>query len=1200
MQNKRLRLKKLELLGFKSFADKTSLEFSEGVTGVVGPNGCGKSNISDAFRWVLGEQSAKSMRGNKMHDVIFAGTANRPPLNIAEVTITLSNEDGSLPVPYSEVSVTRRLHRNGESDYLLNRRSVRLKDLQDLFLDTGMGKNAFSIFEQGKIDQVIQNSPLERRYIFEEAAGILRFLQRKRETLRKLEQVDLNISRAKDINLEVEKQIVVLAEQADKARVYKQQRFQLDLLEKTLLVLQWETLQQRLEDATKREHNQKKHHLDAVQELEKLQIHLNESKQQLLSNEQALRIANEELFQTRSDKEIKVREGQSQQERLKESLTKEKRWQHELENLLEKRHLRQIEHATAQKKHAELEILISESGQVLNAQREKTRHLEESVTALRENQQLSQQERLKLLQAENHVESELKQNKIRQEALQEKREALQQRKGKLSKHVEELIVLVEERKIEKEAAVKTVDDQKSVFQSMIQHIQDLSAKAQTSKRNLDVLQKTITECEARQKVLIRLRDDMEGFSAGSKKLLQESSNPKSPFFNLLRGLYEFLSPNSGAEAALAGTLRPYTQTLVVETQEQLNQVIAFAKQQQLKDFSLLCLENLPSIPQSPEKKSLNAICLTDQVAPHPLVQHFLQNIFIVDSLEGAIKVLQTHQNAAVWISEGLLLDEKCVLFYGAQGGVQNVFLREAELKSLANQLKSLSVEKDTLNKELEKIHRQRDKAEAEKAALDKSIRRDEMKLVEVNFGYQRLSSDLEKAHVEEKQLGIDAQNVQVTLEKIVTTLSELTHQYVSTKAKGTQIQQKCDEFHTDLNKQMVALKQERELLHEKDSSYRKMSDDDKKLLHSLHILEIHDRESQQQERRLVEEIQLSKELQAQLTTKRSELEEGLRNVDQSLISRTSTCQSLDKEVSTNKQKIEQQIEKVQLAKSRIAKIEEEIRRIEHQKSQYASNIQGILTESQERYNALIEELNSLISAKPSGSIEQIERQIRSLRQEMERAGDVNMTSIEECDKHRERFDFLNQQLQDLEKSRQELIEIITELDTESRKIFTETFEAIRTNFKKHYKTLFNGGESDLQFSESKDILEAGIEIVARPPGKQMSSISLLSGGEKCLTAMALLFAIFEVKPAPFCILDEIDAPLDDSNVQRFASMVKQFIDRCQFIIITHNKHTMAIADVLCGVSMQEKGVSKLLTMEFAKRQEQEQQQEQPLIQMANA
>ncbi|MBA3958376.1 MAG: chromosome segregation protein SMC [Parachlamydiaceae bacterium] len=1171
------RLKKLELLGFKSFADKTSLTFSPGITGVVGPNGCGKSNIADAFRWVLGEQSAKSMRGAKMPDVIFSGTSNRSPLNFAEVTITLCNEDGQLPVKYNEVAITRRLHRSGESEYLLNRHAVRLKDLQDLFLDAGVGKNAFAIFEQGKIDQVIQYSPLERRYIFEDAAGILRFLQRKRDALKKLEQVDQNISRAKDIHQEVEKQIALLEAQAAKARIYKENKTRFDLLEKHLFVLKWDNLQQRHSETTNKEGDHRQHLAQATNFLEKWQTQLQEAKALLEKNEKALRQKNEELFATRSKKEIKTRERQSQAERLKETNLKEKRWQQELESLTIKRQARQTERKTAQQQYQQLEKLVNEYGTALQTQREQNRILEEAVSALREKHQVSQQERIKLVQRENQCDSELKQNAIRQETLHERREALQVQKKKAISQIEESQTLAQKKKQELDAGNQAIDTQKKQLIQFNEQFQNITKDLQTTRKSLDTLQQETAETKARQKVLTRLRDEKEGFSTGSKRLLQESTNVKSPLNGLLKGLYEFIIPQSGSETALADALRPYSQTLVVQTQTDLEKVLEYAHAQKLKDFSLICLENLP-------KHSSEAVAdsLLHHVVDHVLSRHFLRNVCIVSADQNVKTSLQSHPQQLVWSPNGYFLDHHRVLFYATQSE-NNVFLREAELKALEKKIETLESDRQILEATLKHGYQQRDRVDADRINLDKTIRRDEMKVMEVNFHVQRLNSDVEKARQEEKQLTQDTQNIDANLAKIATALTELTQQHQEVKTAAAAILKKCDEYQHGFDTEMARLKQERDRLQEKETAYRKASDDHKKLQHQLHILEVQDGESDQQERRLHEEIKHSSELQAQLQSQGSQVDQNLQEVEQLLEKTSSENSQLEQEVQKSKTAIETCDGKIQEARGRLTKAEEERHRTDLQKTQLQSSLMTIANDLQERYQLQIDEVRGQLSheEKLPPSMEQAERQLRSLRSDIENAGDINMTSIEECDKNKTRHEFLMQQIGDLDGSKKELIEIITELDTESRKLFKDTFNQVCANFKKNFKILFNGGEADLQFTEAADILEAGIEIIAKPPGKQMRSISLMSGGEKCLTAMALLFAIFEVKPAPFCILDEIDAPLDDSNVERFVNVVKQFIDRCQFIIITHNKRTMTIADVLCGVSMQERGVSKLLTMELA-------------------
>ena len=587
-----MKLKKIEIFGFKSFADKICLEFDQGITAIVGPNGCGKSNIADAFRWVLGEQSAKSMRGSKMPDVIFAGTTHRKPLNFAEVTITLSNEDGMLPVEFAEVAVTRRLHRSGESDYFINKHPVRLKDVQSLFLDSGMGKNAFSIFEQGKIDQVINFSPLERRYIFEEAAGILRFLQRKREALKKLEDSENNVSRVKDIHQEVEKQIVVLEEQAEKARLYKENKLHLEQLEKSVFVVKWDHLVKKNSDIQEKEKTQKKSIEDVNLELTTFQTRLQAAKQNLWESEKTLRARNEEVFKTRSDKEIKTRDKQSNQERLKEIAAKEKRWLNELDGMKEKRKNLQNDFQKTQKQQQqfEKELVVLEKNS--RFQRDKVHALESDITKLREKQQTTQQELLKLVQSENQIESELKQNTVRLENSNERKTRLAERKEKLGIILTDVNSQLKEKKNLADELTSVIEVRKKTFIALEELLKGLSKEIEMIQEQLDVILQELAEGKARQKALLRLRDEMEGFSSGSKRLLQETAQPKSLFYQMIKGLYEHITPKAGGEAALAAVLRPYAQTLVVETRENFEQVIAFARKNQLKDFSLLCLEDL--------------------------------------------------------------------------------------------------------------------------------------------------------------------------------------------------------------------------------------------------------------------------------------------------------------------------------------------------------------------------------------------------------------------------------------------------------------------------------------------------------------------------------------------------------------------------------------------------------------------------------
>lgn len=1176
-----MRLKKLEIIGFKSFADKTKLEFDPGITAVVGPNGCGKSNIADAFRWVMGEQSAKSMRGHKMPDVIFAGTTSRKPLNFAEVTITLTDIQGHLPVDYEEISITRRLHRSGESEYFINRHPVRLKDVQSLFLDSGMGKDAYSIFEQGEIDRVINLSPLERRNIFEEASGITRFLHRKREALRKLEQTDLNVSRVKDIHQEVEKQIIVLQEQAEKARQYKEDKRLLEELEKTLLVAKWDILTGKFNDAQQKAADHDKHINTANTQIESFQTQLQDAKQALIEADKALRVRGEEVFKVRSAKEIKSKEKQTNEERLKELVIKEKRWQHELESLAEKHQYRQGERKKLLASQKGLEKRFTEQEKDVKVQLEKVKQLEEELGKYREQHQVKQREWLKLLQAESQSESEIKQSSLRLESTQERQGRIELRKQQLTQAVEELQIQTEEKRKQLDEASRAVEGQRNLFSSMEIDLQSIANEMEKTQADIDKVYQELSEGKARQRALQRMRDDLEGFSAGSKRLLQEAADKNSPLFNKLKGLYEYFVPQKGSEAALAAVMRTYAQTLAVQTEEDFNLVVAFAKQNKIKDISLLCLETVAKLKKSPASKMPEGfVPLALNVLENELSNHFLNGVFVNKDSQSPLETVKKGTGFEIWMGDGAFVDRRSVIFYATQGE-NNVFLREAELKSLEKKMVACEAEKLKLDNIFQAIQQKRNQVQAERSELDKTIRRAEMRLVELNFAVQKATTDIEKQKHEERVLTTELQGVIKSINDLVKALENQRASHAKAKEIAHEAQKNTDELNEQLNKQALFVKEQLAQLKEKESVLQSLSDETKKQAHELHVLEVKDLESAEQAKRMEEEIEMGRALKDQIELKGTEVNKLLHEVEHALSDVMAACAELEEQVAARRNTVDVIESKINDKRVQLKKYENDRNQISIHSAQIESHYQSLQTDLQERYQLTIEEARKTCGTIEK-SAEQIDRQIKSLRQQIEASGDINMTSIEECDKHKTRYEFLNQQIDDLNVSKQELVEIITQLDGESRKIFQETFEKISINFKKNFKVLFNGGEADLQFTESEDILEAGIEIIAKPPGKQMRSINLLSGGEKCLTAMALLFAIFEVKPAPFCILDEIDAPLDDTNVERFVNIVKLFVDRCQFIIITHNKRTMAIADVLFGVSMEERGVSKLLCMDFSK------------------
>lgn len=1180
-----MRLKKIILQGFKSFADRTVIEFHHGVTGIVGPNGCGKSNIADAFRWVLGEKSAKSMRGKEMTDVIFAGSHIRKPLNFAEVTLVLSEIEGKLPIEYEEVAVTRRLHRNGESEYFINRHPVRLKDVHSLFLDTGIGKSAFSVFEQGKIDQVINYTPLERRTIFEEAAGILRFLERKREALKKLQQTDENLSRVKDIHHEVEQQITVLKEQAAKAQSYKENKSKLDTLEKGLLCAKWDLNQTKLSERKGLE-EEGTERLNRIQdELRDKLLQLHQAKQNLAEEEDKYRKKNEDVYKKRNEKELKVQEKKSTEERLQDAAQQVGKWRKDLEQLAEKKlgWAQEIQTINEKQKKVEEQIAVLDA-----AHREQVAivaKLEAEVVEQSHRHQAIQSDLFRVINKENSIGSDLKQAVVRLEGQLERKGRLLEKKEKLQKQIETTKWELDAKKGELEAISEKIDLKKERFQQLEESHKDLLDQINEKQKQGDALLLNLTEGEARLKVLVRLREDFEGFSSGTKQLLKESLRQGCPFFGKLKPIHEVILPKEGYEEILAILMKPYSQTIVVDSSEAYENVLAFAAEKKIQDYSIFCSEHhTPTCrPQANVPQGLKP--LIDCVIENPVATHFFHSLYRCSSLNEAHRAIAAFEGIDILLGNGQYVDRRQVLFHSSKSE-NNAFLREAEIKELTKKIETQLAERSSLEETIKQLTHRKHEVQTQRVELDKTIRQDEMKHVEYNFTLQRFTADLQKGTTEEAQLEEELKTILTACNALSVQKENLEEQLAAAAEQAEQAREDIVIMKSDLDGLTEKWKREQGVLKEKHAAHTASIDEQRRLLHQKQMIEVKRQESEETEARLQEEIADQTEFQSEILSKGTAFDQAIAEAEKALQSELKLLQRLETELNQRRKIIEKMEHELEVHQQLIKKIEKEMVQITLSSSQIQTQIEAIEAELKERHETTVAAVRQQITASGTdleamGNVEQIEKEVRRLRHWIEEAGPINMTSIEDFEKQKVRYDFLINQMDDIGGSKDELMQIVTELDTESRKIFKSVFEQIRRNFQKNFALLFTGGEADLCFIDSDDVLEAGIEITAKPPGKQMRSINLLSGGEKCLTALALLFAIFEVKPAPFCLLDEIDAPLDDSNIERFVNVVKQFIVHCQFIIITHNKRTMAIADVLFGVSMQERGVSKLLSFEFS-------------------
>lgn len=1180
-----LLLRKIELFGFKSFADRTVLNFEKGITAVVGPNGCGKSNIIDAFRWVMGEQSAKSMRGDKMFDVIFSGASKRKAANYAEVGLTFSDVGETLQVDYDEVRVSRRVYRSGDSEYRINRNPVRLKDLQNLFLGTGVGKGAFSIFEQGKIDQIILNNSVQRRYIFEEVAGISRFKQSKKAVLAKLEHTQANLERVVDLHGEVKRQMDVLAKQAEIAKKYKGNKGKLIVLEKAVLFARWGSLEDKKKVLFFQEKALKQERGKNDKLLQEFEEECLKCKEMLAVVEEGYLKAKEGVFKAINIQEVAGVKEASHGESKREVEKKRVRVEKELQELNGSCKGNELQLGKLRKEHEIFQKKLQREDSLFTACEKKVLHAEEEVVVLRKDQKDLQDLLVCSMEKVNHWDSRLKDEKARLEGSQEKIITLKDQKKELTVFLKKTKLEIVSRKETVDANLLRIKEQKKSMEKFEGKISDVNEKIRFCGDELKAFLSKTEEVKARKKVLEQLQEEMEGLSFDTQELLKESRKKKSVLSGLLQPLYERISTLPGYEEVLGTVFRFYSQTILVKTTKDREKVLAFAKERNLKDFSLFCLEEL-NIGQKNAKKPCGKFRpLMSCMEESPLVEHFLSNIYYTEDIEQAIVMKKRAKDQEILIGKEIFIDRFSVLSSSSQGE-RNIFVREAEIKMLSKELKKLEKAVKRLEEKGEVYQREKTSLLEGQTELDQKIRREEMKLVEVNFFLQNAIADHSKAEKDYKRVEAEDTNLRKEIENFTVLVKEAGKQTLKEEKELKKHRSSVAVKEKELEKKESCLEGMREECRKQNKVLKEILEKERTLANSLSIYELQVNEWGQRKGRLEKELMSLVQFKEELLEKEKDFQEKRRVIEKDLHKAENTCELLKKEVKDKKEHLDQQVDKLSHSRGESKLLEERAADLSVKIAKIVAGQESLELVLHDRYQLSMKDLQKQNFCL-EGTLEDAEKQVQRLASQIERAGDVNMASIEEYEQYQTRHEFLNKQLEDIESSKEELLKIISKLDKESRKALKETFHSIRLKFKKNFEILFGGGEADLQLTESQDILEAGIEIIAQPPGKQMLSILLLSGGEKCMTAMALLFAIFEVKPAPFCLLDEIDAPLDDSNIARFVDVVGQFIDETQFVIVTHNKRTMAIADVLFGVSMEEKGVSKLLSLEFSNKEKTE-------------
>ena len=1182
-------LKRLEVVGFKSFAERIGIDFVPGVTAVVGPNGSGKSNVTDAIRWVLGEQSAKSLRGAKMEDVIFAGSESRRALNFAEVTLVLDNTDEQVAIPYTEVSVTRRVYRSGESEYLLNNQQCRLKDITDLFMDSGLGKEAFSIISQGRVDEILNSRPDDRRSIFEEAAGVLKYKQRKKKAEHKLVETDENLNRVLDILHEIDQRLEPLKIQASSAKDYVRMTEELKDFDIALMVhdirangkvLQGYTEEQRKLTATEKEHAAEIATVE--QQLRKMRTELKAIDEVLDSSQEQLVEASAEVERWEGRKALfneKRSNAEKQIQQLRESLTEASNM---VKELLEAEREKRGQFTEKQKIVTEIRSALKQVEQALTR----------SASEIEQEIEDAKNTYINLLNEEATVKNELKH--IDQQLSQEQAsvERMSGRSSEIQKELTEALIAKEVTERALEQAELSVKEQLSHFDVMQVQLKSATADLDEKQALLYKAYQHHQQLKARKETLAELEADFSGFFHGVKEVLL--ARDRKELQGIEGAVAELIQVEAKYSQAIETALGAASQHIVTENEQHAQKAIGWLKQKRAGRATFLPktvmrsrkihAQQLSDIQSHPAYVALAYELVNYAQENTTIIENLLGNVLVASSLEGASQIARLCGfKYRVVTLEGDIVNAGGSLTGGAVKQQSSLFSRKAELDKLVTTLadmeSTIQSAEQTVATKKEQIATMRHSLE-ELKLQGESLREQEQihrsKLMELDMIVKNLQTTVTITQSEQTSLSTRKESLNEQQSAAQSRLTELSKEL-------QEIQQTVDELTLAKAQSETQKDVLREQLAQKRSELAVAQEQLTQVQASIAGIELNLSKAQGNVEKISREIDWvesedglngpSAEELAQTIVEWTEKKDALTEIIQKNRTMRST---LHDQVTENEIHL-QEIQRVH--KSYV----DALRALELKCSRIEFEMNSLQEQLLEQY-----ELDVLSAQEEAISIEdeeQVRRKVKLLKQSIEELGPVNLTSIEEYERVQERYTFLSEQREDLVAAKDTLHKAIGEMDEEMTERFSETFKQIRKQFVISFRELFGGGTADLVLLDPNNMLETGIEIIAQPPGKKLQSLSLLSGGERALTAIALLFAILNTRPVPFCILDEVEAALDESNVVRYSEYLRKFSEHTQFIVITHRKGTMEGADVLYGITMQESGVSKLVSVKLEEHAE---------------
>ena len=1175
-------LKSIEVHGFKSFANKITFNFNNGITGIVGPNGSGKSNVADAVRWVLGEQSVKQLRGSSMQDVIFSGTELRKPMGYAYVSITLDNSDHALPIAYEEVTVSRRVYRSGESEYLINGSTSRLKDIKEMFYDTGIGKEGYSIIGQGQIDKILSGKPEERRELFDEAAGIVKFKRRKDAAIKKLDNERNNLIRVNDILTVLEEQVEPLGKQAEVAKDYLKKKEDLKNLDINLFLLESTRIESDLTGLSEK-----------------------------------LTIANKDLTET-----------QEKYESIKQEYSDIEKKIEELDQQIEEKR-NKLSQASVIREKLEGEIKVLE--EKINTSKIEATHFEERENALNSEYDLRENEHERILSAKKVIDEEL-------EGLIKDRDTAKGELSDIQKRIEELSNAIEQGKndiiatISDRATIKTkitefdtLLSQHNIHRAEIQskllqakseeaeldeilknylkELNDVNAEILEADKNYEHLSEQLylvrRELEERDNSLIdaqnnyhkilsklealkNITERYDGYGSSVKSVMERKESEQG----LIGVVADIISADKKYETAIETALGGNIQNIVTRDESDAKKMIAYLKEHKLGRATFLPLTTVRRRPEYkyPEIKSEKGfIGIASDIVKadkkyDDVVSQLLGEIAIVDTVDNALAMAKKHDYKLRLVTlEGEYLAPGGSLAGGSFKNNSNLLGRRREIEELEKNLEEAKKHIEDCKKDIEETKNKRDKMREESEKLKEAQQELAVKQNTAQMKYDSMETKISETKEGYRNLEQESHDMEGLIKELAGNKNDTTAKLAESEKLEKDIDERNKQYGTELEE--LRDKESRKVIETTDFDLKVAGLNQKVEFEAQNLKRVEEELERinSEKKELSEKKSVSDE---EIEAKKQDIEKIKETIEASVNSKSAEEEELknviqEKNEFTAKQK--SFFETREELSNKSAELDKEVYRLNTQKEKLEDSQQGLVSYMFSEYEITLSQARTLRDETLT-DISIIKKNISSLKDQIRKLGDVNVNAIEDYKELMERYTFLKNQHDDLVKAEASLVEIIEDLDTNMRKQFNEKFIEISREYDKVFKEMFGGGKGTLELEQDADVLEAGIKIIAQPPGKKLQNMMQLSGGEKALTAIALLFAIQNLKPSPFCLLDEIEAALDESNVGRFAGYLHKLTKHTQFIVITHRRGTMEEADRLYGITMQEKGVSALVSV----------------------